>query len=295
MSQLLRRATTFPAARILLAFAIVGAVYLVGGAAAIALGAGRDAYGWAAQITRAFVAFATVAVLLLVDTRVERLRVKDLGFEPRSLPQLGGGFVVGIALVAAVLAIEVLRGWYRVTGLGVPGHRIPLLVGGMVIAFLLAAIFQESLFRGILFRGLESWLGSWPALIVTSILFGLVQALTPHASVVSALAAVVGGGAVLSAAYMATRNLWLAIGLHAGADFTIAGVAGFGPGAHLFRSLAAGPGEWTGGVFGPAYGLVYLALALVVTALLLVEAVRRGYVVPFRGRHAAGFETNPLD
>ena len=94
---------------------------------------------------------------------------------------------------------------------------------------------------------------------------------------------------------MATRNLWLAIGLHAGADFTVYGVSGFGPGAHIFRSLTAGPSDWTGDVFGPAYGAVYLALAVVVTALLLVEAVRRHYVVPLSGRQAAGFETTPSD
>ena len=291
----LRRAIALPPFRILLAFGLVGLVYLLGGSAAIALGASANPYGWAAQITRAFVAATTVAVLLLVDTRVERLRVKDLGFEPRSLPQLAGGLLVGVAMVAVVIAIEVLKRWYRVEGLAVPVGRIPLLAGSMVLAFLLGAVFQESLFRGILFRGLESWLGSWSALVISSLLFGLFQALQPHATVVSSLASAIGGGALLGAAYMATRNLWLAIGLHAGIDFVLVGVYGWSPGAHLFQSSTEGPALWTGGAFGLNFGAVYLLVAALVTLLLLVDAVRRGYVVPFRGRAESGFETTQLD
>lgn len=295
MQQLLRRAATVPPARIALAFAIVGAVYLLGGSAAIALGASRDEYGWAAQITRAFVAASTVAVLLLVDTRVERLRVRDLGFEPRSLPQLGLGFLTGFFMVVVTLCIEILKGWYLVTGLGTGGTRIPILLGAMILAFLMAAIFQESLFRGILFRGIESWLGSWPALVISSLLFGLFAALQPHATPVSTLAAAIGGGAVLGAAYMATRNLWLAIGLHAGTDVMIAGVSGFGPGVHIFRSVTPGPEVWTGSAFGPALGTTYVVVAVVVTGVLLIDAIRRGYVVPLQGRKATGFETARID
>ena len=291
----LRRAIALPPFRILVAFAIVCAVYLLGGAAAIALGASAAPYGWAAQITRAFVAATTVAVLLLVDTRIERLRVKDLGFEPKSLPQLAGGILVGIAMVAVTLAIEVLRGWYRVDGLAVAGGRVPILLGSMVLAFLLAAVFQEALFRGILFRGLESWLGSWPALVITSLLFGLVQAVQPHATIVSTLAVAIGGGALLGAAYMATRNLWLAIGLHAGADLVVVGISGFVPGIHLFRSLSAGPAIWTGGAFGPEFGAIFLVIGVIVTALLLIDAVRRGYVVPFQGRAVSGFDTAQVE
>lgn len=287
----LRRVLALPPFRIVLAFVVVGAVYLLGGAAAIALGAAADPYGWAAQITRAFVATTTVAVLLLVDPRVERLRVKDLGFEPRSLPQLAGGFIVGFAMVSVTLAIEVLRSWYAVTGLGVVGSRLPILLGSMALAFLLAAVFQEALFRGVLFRGLESWLGSWPALVITSLLFGLVQAGQPHATLVSTLAAAIGGGALLSAAYMATRNLWLAIGIHAGTDVVIVGISGFFPGVHIFNSIGRGPALWTGGTFGPEFGAIFLIISGLVTTLLLVDAVRRGYVVPFRGRAVSGFET----
>lgn len=288
----LRRVIRLPPFRILLAFGIVGAVYLVGGAAAIGLGAAASPYGWAAQITRAFVAATTVAVLLLVDTRVERLRVKDLGFEPRSLPQLAGGFLVGIAMIAATLAIEVLRGWYNVAGLAVAGNRLPILLASMLLAFFLAAVFQEALFRGILFRGLESWLGSWPALVLTSLLFGFIQALQPHSTIVSTLTAAVGGGALLGAAYMATRNLWLAIGLHAGLDLVIMGISGVPPGVHVFRSLSSGPALWTGGRFGPEFGAVFLVIAAVVTALLVIDAVRRGYVVPLDGRAASEFDTD---
>ena len=79
---------------------------------------------------------------------------------------------------------------------------------------------EELLFRGILFRWIEEFGGSWAALAVTSALFGLAHIFNPGATWFSSFAIAVEAGVLLGGAYMLTRNLWLAMGLHAGWNFT---------------------------------------------------------------------------
>ena len=76
------------------------------------------------------------------------------------------------------------------------------------------------LFRGILFRFLEQFGGSWFALALTSALFGLGHILNPNASAFSSFAIAVEAGVLLGGAYMLTRSLWAPIGLHAAWNFT---------------------------------------------------------------------------
>ena len=76
------------------------------------------------------------------------------------------------------------------------------------------------LFRGILFRWIEEFGGSWVALAVTSLLFGFGHIVNPNATALSSFAIALEAGLLLGGAYMLTRNLWLAIGLHAAWNFT---------------------------------------------------------------------------
>jgi uncharacterized protein len=55
--------------------------------------------------------------------------------------------------------------------------------------------------------------------IVSSLACGLVHLSKPGATLICALGTAAAGGVTLSAAYLLIRNLWLAIGIHWGADF----------------------------------------------------------------------------
>jgi membrane protease YdiL (CAAX protease family) len=74
-------------------------------------------------------------------------------------------------------------------------------------------------------------------------------------------------GLFFAFAYLRTKNLWLAIGLHIGWNLFLNAIFGFvvsgvdTPG--LIRQTVDGPAIWTGGGFGPEAGLVLLpALAI---------------------------------
>lgn len=91
---------------------------------------------------------------------------------------------------------------------------------------------------------------------------------------------------------MLTRNLWVAIGLHAGWNFTQGyifslPVSGGGAPDGLLLTQRSGP-EWlTGGPFGLEASLVTLCVTTAFGLAILWLAVRRGRLVPMRGARAA--------
>ena len=72
-------------------------------------------------------------------------------------------------------------------------------VADLALISLLAGLGEELLFRGLIQDGLVGWLGPWPALVLTSVLFGLMHPITPGYAVLATLA-----GAYLGWVYLAT-------------------------------------------------------------------------------------------
>ena len=132
-------------------------------------------------------------------------------------PRIGRGVLIGVAMFAAVIANIAFLGGYQVDGLGSVTGAVGLL--GFMAA---AAVTEELLFRGVLFRIVEERTGTWIALLLTGVLFGLMHLLNPDASLWGAIAIAIEAGCMLAAAYAATRNLWVPIGLHFGWNFAAA-------------------------------------------------------------------------
>jgi hypothetical protein len=198
----------------------------------------------------------------------------------------GRGVLIGVALFAAVIANIALLGGYRINGPGSAAGALALF--GFMAA---AAVTEELIFRGILFRIVEERAGTWGALALTGLLFGLVHLLNPHASLWGAIAIAVEAGGMLAAAYAATRTLWVPIGLHFGWNFAAAGIFGAtvsgmdGP-AGLLDGVLSGPTLLSGGDFGPEASLYAVLAGAVLTMVFMVLARRRGHVVPRRRRGA---------
>ena len=73
---------------------------------------------------------------------------------------------------------------------------------------------EEAMFRGAVQKGLEGYLGIWPALVVASVVFGLLHAITPLYFLLATLA-----GAYLGLVYHYSGNLLAAAAVHALYDF----------------------------------------------------------------------------
>jgi len=197
---------------------------------------------------------------------------------------LGRGALVGALLFVTVIGAIALGGGYRVDGTGSVA-----VAAGLVGVMAAAAVTEELLFRGILFRVVEQRLGTWVALALTGVLFGAMHLMNPEATLWGAAAIAIEAGGMLGAAYVATRKLWLPIGLHLGWNLAASGlfgtvVSGNDTPQGLLRGVTSGPALLSGGAFGPEASLYSVLVCVVATAVLLRLARRRGHLVPARRR-----------
>jgi uncharacterized protein len=255
-------------------------------------------------IVESILVLGVAATFLLARIWIERRSLTDLGLSRRHLVRnLLLGFLVGFLMQGTTIGILALAGWYHITSLAPGSVAIGLILRGLGF-FLLVALFEEGVFRGIIFRLLERSLGSWIAIIMSALFFGLLHLLNPGATVFGALAIALEAGSLLGAAYMLTRNLWLAVGIHWAWNFfegPIFGttISGSGPDSvkALITSTMSGPQIWTGGTFGPEAGLAALLVCLVISPIFLILVVQRRQVIApswlRRTAHSSDLQTQP--
>jgi hypothetical protein len=156
---------------------------------------------------------------------------------------------------------------------------LPALLGPGIFA----AVSEEMLFRGVLFRWLEEFGGSWVALLLTSAFFGAVHLRNPNATMLAAVGIAFEGGVLLGGAYMLTRSLWLPMGIHAAWNFTqgeIFGIPVSGRSVHgLLAARLTGSPLLTGNGFGLEASPIAMVVATAAGVWLVVLAVRRGQLV----------------
>ncbi|MEU6539514.1 CPBP family intramembrane glutamic endopeptidase [Streptomyces sp. NPDC047000] len=231
-------------------------------------------------------AVLSVAVYRWVVRRTEHRPVTEAARDG-AVPGIVRGTLLGAALFGAVIGNIAFLGDYHVDGLGsLPGAT------GLVGFMAAAAATEELLFRGVLFRIIEERTGTWIALVLTGTLFGLSHLLNKDATLWGAIAIAIEAGGMLTAGYVATRSLWLPIGLHFGWNFAESGifsteVSGNGSTHGLLDSSMSGAKLITGGSFGPEGSLYSVLFGLLTTIAFMWLARRRGTVLPRRSRRTA--------
>lgn len=205
---------------------------------------------------------------------VSELKLQGMGKE------LGIGLLLGAGLYSTCVLILMALGIYRITGL----NSVRFMIPAMAMA-LSSGVFEELLFRGVLFRSVESWLGSWAALFVSSLVFGLIHLINPEATLEGALYIAVEAGILLAGAYMLTGRLWLSMGFHMAWNYTQSAifsgiVSGNEAAQGLIRSTIDGPDFLTGGKFGVESSVIALVLCTATGVGLVVMAVRKGRIIP---------------
>ncbi len=217
---------------------------------------------------------------------MEKRAVAELSGQ-RAVRELSLGLALGALLFSATIGFLAALGVYQVTGNNGWQPMIAILP-----ACILSGVLEEVLIRGIVFRILERWLGSWIALAISAAIFGALHLLNPGSTLLNAAAISIEAGILLAAAYMLTRRLWLCIGTHIAWNFTQGGVFSVavsgGQSKGLLQSKMVGPDWLTGGAFGAEASIVALAVCLAAGIVLVILAMKKGNVVaPFwADRHA---------
>ncbi|HET7587513.1 MAG TPA: type II CAAX endopeptidase family protein [Gammaproteobacteria bacterium] len=267
-----------PLSRIVLfAFALATMISAIGWLSSTAGIASRSAAGIGVAVLQIV---ATCAIYVGLVRWLEQRRVVEFG-RHRAWGEFGAGFALGLALFGITMLVLYLSGLAAFEHAAAwPGLIYPL-AGAIATAF-----FEEIAVRGVLFRIVEEHLGTWLALAFSAAAFGALHAGNPGATVTSSIAIALEAGVLLAAAYIYTRRLWLAIGLHAAWNFAEGGIFGAdvsGIDSHgLLATRLSGPPLVSGGSFGPEASVVAVAVCLISAVVLLSLAWRQSRIVALR-------------
>lgn len=273
----------FPLTRIILA--AIALVIVIGVIQASAKVVGIAPHSVAGVLIALLIIVATLATYAGFVRATERRDVAELS-RTKAAPEFASGFVVGIALFALTMLVLWSFGVVDIEGAG-GWHAL----GYPLLDALIAAVTEEVLMRGVLFRIVEERLGSWIALAFSAALFGALHVFNPGATLTSSIAIALEAGVLLAAVFMLTRRLWMVIGLHMAWNFTEGGIFGAsvsGGEAHgMLTSRFHGPDVLTGGAFGPEASIVAVVICLAAGVAFLWLAWRRGnFVRPFWAQRA---------
>jgi membrane protease YdiL (CAAX protease family) len=195
-------------------------------------------------------------------------------YERRKVTELSKGYflkdsLLGVTLaflsISTVMLTLYLGGYCRIV---VINDNVLLLLFPLVFIALMGTL-EELIFRGVLYRIIESRLGTNLALIISGLFFGLSHITNEHATLVSVLGAGIGG-LIAGTMFSATKRLWLPISFHAMWNFMqvfygtpVSGIDEFS-GYSLFQSRFQGPEYITGGPFGPENSIITIILILII-------------------------------
>lgn len=215
--------------------------------------------------------YSYYAYVHLIEKRhVAELARKGAGKE------LGLGLLIGLGLFTIIIAILWMLGSYHVTGVNTWLVILPALVANVPSGFV-----QEIIFRGIIFRITEDWLGPWWALGISSVLFGIIHIVSASASVLSVVAITLEAGVLLGAAFLLTHRLWLPIGIHVGWDVANDGIFGVGSAGisgeaiqGILQAKLTGPVFLSGGAAGVEASLVSVTILLAASIYMIGKYLR---------------------
>lgn len=272
-----KRIWNFPLVAMLVALALTVAVVAI---VSIAGGALSEALG--KDISEPLVVVTVIASLIVLQKAVLRRlgerKHDDLPFAaaPRDLAM---GIIGAAVLFSVIVGVAALLGAYRIVGWGgLSGWVLLIFWAGFNAGFV-----EELIFRGILFRWIEEFGGSWAALAVTSALFGLVHIGNDNATWWSSLTIALVAGTLLGGAYMLTRSLWLAVGIHFGWNVTQGLVWDVPVSGNdvdgLVDARLVGDPLISGGAFGLEASVIALVVAGAAGVWLVKRAVDAGEVM----------------
>ncbi|MGB8338405.1 MAG: type II CAAX endopeptidase family protein [Burkholderiales bacterium] len=122
------------------------------------------------------------------------------------------GALLGVVLATPLMLLQ-FAGWFNLHFPKPESFDVMDAVLRALTLSLVAGVTEELMFRGILLHAIEKVLGTWWALSLQAILFGMLHYVRPDV-LLADLIPMIFIGLLLGAAYVLTRNLWFTIAMH---------------------------------------------------------------------------------
>jgi membrane protease YdiL (CAAX protease family) len=212
-------------------------------------------------LTIPFAVSAVIAIVLgwAYGRLFESLPFESLGLEVsrNGAKHFLIGMVVGSIAIGSAMLIAVIGGGLSLSvNHESSGPAIATTLLTTLIIFLVAALSEETLFRGYLLQTFVRSELSWFGIALTSLLFASAHSSNPGTTGL-AFANTVVAGVWFAIAYIKTRDLWFPLGVHFAWNWlqgpvfgvNVSGISQFSPDPVL-RSVDTGPAVLTGGGYG---------------------------------------------
>ncbi|MBK9247352.1 MAG: CPBP family intramembrane metalloprotease [Ignavibacteria bacterium] len=162
-----------------------------------------------------------------------------------------------------------------------------------ILLTLCVATMEELFFRGVLQRSIEQRFGGIVALLISSIIFGLVHFYSTSI-IYPAFLNIVLAGFVLGAMYMLTRSLWMSISFHAAWNYIEYSLFGRYPDPAIFSGIHENYRWWFTGEYGIEQGLCTTIILLLILVLLpnITSVSPYSAAALFKQRYAESVLTN---
>lgn len=190
--------------------------------------------------------------------------------------ELFGGFLFGFLVLSFVILILYLLGYYSIDGISDLSYLLA------PFSFLvIAALIEEVLFRLIIYRIIEKWIGTYFALLLISIIFTVPHLLNDNVTLLSVLLLLTFGFAH-SIMYTYTKRLWLPFAFHLGWNFAQpfygSNLSGTEEG-HIINSNFDGPILLVGSEFGIEDSILSITLLIMICIMFLKLSIKENRIV----------------
>jgi uncharacterized protein len=242
---------------------------------------------WVAVITAVAVAITTIMVYRFLFMKYEGRKIKELKVGNAAY-LVFAGLLIGLLLQSLTIFVMHLAGSYTITGFN--SMNVLLIPLAMAIS---SSVFEELLIRGVLFRIMEQSLGSYAALGISALIFGLLHVSNPNSNIWIGLSLAIQAGLLLGAAFMVTRSLWVPIGIHFAWNFFQSGVFGAATSGIQFQnsllSVMIDGNKWiTGGAFGPEGSVQATLFCLIAAVIMILKSKKHNNIIPFNRKNEIG-------
>jgi hypothetical protein len=192
------------------------------------------------------------------------------------------GLFWGLCVFSGVILLIAALHGFSFGGLAL--HRLALVKYASLwaIGFLLVGFVEEFLCRGYVQFTLAQAIGSWPAAVVWSLIFGVMHLFNPGENLAGAFEVFLF--AIFACLTLRrTGALWFAIGFHAAGDYAETFLfsvrdSGYAASGTLLNSSLQGPAWLTGGKVGPeasVFSMLVVCVAMLCFHFLYPQASRQ--------------------
>jgi len=270
----------FPLVRIIMACLFLSPVFLLNKVfrSVVTSSAPVDMRTYFAYVEAIIFFFIFLAAYGLYARFIEKRKAFEIS--PKlSWKEFGKGFFISMVLVSAIVGLLAVIGNYRIADWN-PDKKVFI---DLFIKFMIGALLEEIIFRLIIFRLIEELLGTWIALIIQAVLFGFAHMANDNSTLFTSFSVIIVGGIVYTGAFMYTRRIWLALGLHVGWNYFQSGIFGMPNSGTVYKGLIFPDiqgREWiTGGSWGIEASYIAILLVLIAGVYFVIKAKNANQIV----------------